>query len=123
MEFKFDRHVSIRVPEIKLVHNDDPLVLVGADALASLGGSWKFQMLGYDADEVGVICFNKKQSEAGVQTVTCLGLLLLWPLRREVEEVGVLDKAHVYALLASNSSLAVPSALALQLKELVAVQG
>ena len=36
--FWFDRHISVVIPEIKLVHNDDVLVLLGTDAMASSGG-------------------------------------------------------------------------------------
>ena len=45
---RFDRNMAVTIPEIKLVRNDECLVLLGADAMVSTSGPWVFKWVGFD---------------------------------------------------------------------------
>ena len=74
----FAKDVFITVPELKVVHSKEPLVLIGTDAMSAepADGGWKFAHVGYDPKtEAGVVQFSRSRGKDKLRTLQ----LLCWP--------------------------------------------
>ena len=63
VEFQFSRDITLCIPELKIVKNRDPLLLIGADLMKLHDQPWRFGHVGFcPRTRCGILQFHKGNS-------------------------------------------------------------